>query len=251
MEHRATGPQGSPSSNGPALPLCSWTRKLGTPYGPGPSTGTTQRNNRDPPPAYDTQRRYRRARVSASSLDGDGTWCTTHATANKPPTNEDAQTCGPGAGLALGLGGISSDGLGVTGRVCDAASPHGCRHASPEHPGMPGDSDTCATNIEYCPSSRLDDIRLIPPRLTHATKMVRRAVRDRGAGGIRPGVTTSVGRARSGRCSDGMSTPAAGRDQEQLGDRRLGYVYTQRYWTMRKPRLGSTGSSQDTQRRAQ
>ena len=152
MEHRVTGPQGSPSSNGPALPPCSWTRKLGTPYGPGPSTGTTQRNNRDPPPAYDTQRRYRRARVSASSLDGDGTWCTTHATANKPPTNEDAQTCGPGAGLALGLGGISSDGLGVTGRVCDAASPHGCRHASPEHPGMPGDSDTCATNIEYCPS---------------------------------------------------------------------------------------------------
>ena len=59
---------------------------------------------------------------------------------------------GPGAGLVPGLGDISSDGLGVTGRVCDAASPHGCRHASPEHPGMPGDSDTCATNIEYCPS---------------------------------------------------------------------------------------------------
>jgi hypothetical protein len=59
---------------------------------------------------------------------------------------------GPGAGLVPGLGDISSDGLGVTGRVCDAASPHGCRRASPEHPGMPGDSDTCATNIEYCPS---------------------------------------------------------------------------------------------------
>ena len=59
---------------------------------------------------------------------------------------------GPGAGLVPGLGDISSDGLGVTGRVCDAASPHGCRHASPEHPGMSGDSDTCATNIEYCPS---------------------------------------------------------------------------------------------------
>ena len=148
----AQDPRGAHPATGLPFHLCSWTRKLGTPYGPGPSTGTSQRNNRDPPPAYDTQRRYRRARVSASSLDGDSTWCTTHATANKPPTNEDAQTCGPGAGFALGLGGISSDGLGVTGRVCDAASPHGCRHASPEHPGMPGDSDTCAANIEYCPS---------------------------------------------------------------------------------------------------
>ena len=49
------------------------------------------------PPAYDTQRRARRARVSASSLDGDGTWCPTHATAREAAIKEDGQTCRPGS----------------------------------------------------------------------------------------------------------------------------------------------------------
>ena len=99
---------------------------------------------------------------------------------------------------------------------------------------MSGDSDTCEINQRALfELSSFDD-----------TPWITRTHRDGGVEesgtvepeGSAPVSLPSVGRLRSGRRSDGMSTPAAGRDQDPRGDRRLGYVKTWCYWTMRKPR---------------
>ncbi len=53
---------------------------------------------------------------------------------------------------------------------------------------------------------------------------------------------SSVGRSRAnGRCSDGMSTPAARRDQDARSARRLGYVNTYSLRPMKQTPTGSQG----------
>ena len=93
-------------------------------------------------------------------------------------------------------------------------------------PDLSGDSDTRGTDHRARPKFQvmtiLDSFRpdnLLPPGWWG------QGVTDRGAGWIRPGITL-LGQplAANGRCSDGMSTPAARRDQDAQSARRLGYV---------------------------
>ena len=111
-------------------------------------------------------------------------------------------------------------------------------------PDMSGDSDTRGSDHRARPKLQVmtipDSIR---PDILYPPALWAQGVTDRAAGVPAPVSLSSVGRSRAnGRCSDGMSTPAARRDQDARSARRLGYVNTCRLRLMKPIPNGIDGS---------